>query len=270
MKRLATILLLCLAGTSATLSQDVLQAGYRGPKIWVTAGLKGWYGSWNIFSDTKEFLGYINIYDQYGNYLGTGTAYLEGKESAGGFLGGPYVSVKVGSFTGSISFATTVSSFEPSLSVRGYDQYGAPVPVYDAYGRPVGDLTTSISRQDFNLLALYSVRPEFGIFGTLKLLSYKWKVSFMGYSVEEKANYTGFGGGINSTYRFPGSPMYLYGYLGALYNSTSTSGMSNETVFFFDGGLGYRFVAAGIRVESGAKDGTRTILGPVVSLYYTF
>lgn len=264
------LIVVLLAAPASLVAQNVLEAQSKGTKVWVTAGVKGWFGSWNVFADEKVLItDQLPLLDQYGGYIGTGTAFLEGKESATGFLGGPYVSVKAASFTGSLTFQTTVSTFDPKMSIKGYDPNGNPVPVY-FNGQPVGDFTTSIKRQDINLIAMYALVPEFSVFGNLKFLNYNFTYSFMGQSEESKISYTGFGGGVNGTYRFPGSRAYLYGYLGAIYNTTSTKDFENETVVFFDGGVGYRFIAGGLRVESGSKTGTKTLIGPVLSLYYTF
>ena len=266
------LIVVLLAAPASLVAQNVLEAQSTGTKLWVTAGVKGWFGSWNVFADEKVLItDQMPLYDQYGNLVGYGSAYLEGKESATGFLGGPYLSIKAGQFTGTVMFQPTISSFQPKLPVKGYDQYGNQITVYDARtGQPVGDLTTTIKRQDINLIAMYAIVPEFSVFGNLKFLNYNFTYNFMNVSGEDKVSYTGFGGGVNGTYRFPGSPAYIYGYLGAIYNTTSTSGYESETVVFFDGGVGYRFIAGGLRVESGSKTGTKTIIGPILSLYYTF
>jgi len=245
------VLLAALCALPASLlSQDVLRSQSLGPKIRVTAGLKGWYGSWNIFGQLSEsgatYLAPIYWRDGSGDHTG----YLVGEmksSSAGGMMGGPYVAVAVGPFSATLAYSATLSSFKGDYEApAGYHSL-QEVDGYYTVDAPNSSASMTMKRQDINLTLLYKFIPEFGIFGTLRFFKYTGvsEVSFVGTSAshESSVNYTGFGGGISSTVMFPNSRMYLFGHLGVLSDVSSESGFPSETVVFFDGGVGYQFIA---------------------------
>lgn len=228
----------------------------KSPAVRFTIGAKGWLASWNLIKDQTSFTG---------EYAGDGTPiYEKWKALSWGLMAGPYVTLSVGNFSTTISYAAALATFNTEYSWVADD--GSPL----YYNNQAIVSPTSVKRQDVNLVAVYRFVPEFGLFVNGKLLLYSYSASLFGQNILDNSS-TAFtiGGGIVSSYVFPETGgLAVYGYLGALYNTNTD--FDNEVVFLVDAGLAYRYVALGFRLEAGKDTGSRTTLGPTLSIYYTF
>ena len=238
-------------------------------QVRVTAGVKGWYATWNIPIATD---------------LGA-----EQSSYSPALLFGPYISFRFQQLSLTAMYSGSVAHFEaeaknPGVYVLGYN------------GNRI------VSRKDINFFANYSVTPELTFFANLKLLTYTsndaltYIVSFKS-RVNQKFDGTGFGLGAQITVPFSGgSPFYTFMSTGLVSNSyksdnsnTTYLDMMNmvleehveaenfsesEMLYFLDAGIGMRFLpsslggAIGIRVENASY--TKTIIGPTINLFYTF
>ncbi len=229
----------------------------KSPAVRFTVGAKGWMASWNLIQDQTSFTG---------EYAGDGTPiYGKWKALSWGLMAGPYVTMSVGAFSTTISYAATLSTFDTEYSLVTQDG----TPFVDQSNRPIV-APVNVKRQDVNLVAVYRFVPEFGLFVNGKLLLYSYSASLFGQNILDNSS-TAFtlGGGIASSYVFPETGgLAAYGYLGALYNTNTN--FDNEVIILVDAGLAYRYVALGFRLEAGKDTGSKTTLGPTLSIYYTF
>lgn len=230
----------------------------------VTAGVKGWYATWNIPIDAEQG--------------------VEQSSYSPAFMAGPYLSIRIRDFSVTGTYSTSVAHFEttaknPGVYVLGFNG------------------TRIVSRQDINLFLNYSISPEVTLFFNYKRLDYTMNealayITGLQARTKQKFEGTGYGLGLQITVPFSGgSPLYSFMSMGAVANSfvskdaiitfvgygTQTipqEDEGSEVLFFLDAGLGMRFLPSafggslGIRVEN-AQD-TKTIFGPVVNLFYTF
>jgi len=229
----------------------------KAPAVRFTVGAKGWLASWNLIEAKTSFTG---------EYAGDGTPiYEKVKALSWGFMAGPYATLSVSNFSTTLSYAAALATFDSEYSLVAPD--GSPL--VDQSNRPIV-APFSVKRQDINLVALYRFIPEFGLFINGKLLLYSYSASLFGQKILDTSK-TAFtiGGGIVGSYVFPETGgLAVYGYLGALYNTDKD--FDNEILLLVDAGLAYRYIALGFRLESGKETGSKTTLGPTLSIFYTF
>ncbi len=238
---------------------------YGYTQVRVTAGAKGWYASWNLPIEKLP-----------------GT---DQSDFSSAILTGPYLSFRISQFAATFSYSTSVKTFDATASNPGIYFYGF-------------NGNRKLNREDINVFVNYSLIPEISVFANLKLLTYKVEdaLTYINNSQRQdhtKISGTGIGLGIQVATSFGGgSPLYTFFSTGIVSNSFQVkeytikineqiipdvsydSPPGSELLYFFDGGLGYRFLpsnlgaALGLRVENG-KD-TKTIIGPTANLFYTF
>lgn len=228
----------------------ILPHSFLFSQVRFTVGAKAWLATWNIPIQSLP-----------------GT---EQSDYSNAILLGPYLSFRAGKFAATASYSKSAKTFEATAKNAGVYYVGFN-------GNRV------LTREDINVFVNYSVMPEISLFLNLKLLKYNMKdaltyINTANGKFEQKFNGTGFGGGVQITVPFTGnSPLYSFISTGAVLNSfksDQSSETGSELLYFFDGGVGYRFLptmvgaALGLRVENG-KD-TRTIIGPTTNIFYTF
>ena len=217
----------------------------------VSFGAKVWYATWNLD---------ISL-------VPTGTI---SSDYSAAVLAGPYISVRSGKISGTLSYSTTSKTFDADLKNDGKYYVGF-------------NMNRVLSRDDINAFLNYSVMPEISLFLNVKYLKYKildayTYINKSEFRFTQSVDVIGVGGGVQISVPFTGgSPFYSFLSTGAVANSFKdpTSGETGtELLYFVDSGLGYRFlpsnfgIAVGLRVENG-KD-TKAIVGPTGNIYYTF
>jgi hypothetical protein len=231
----------------------------QSPPIRITLGAKGWLANWNLLSDEKFLTG---EYAQ-GSQGESVPIYGTFKPLSWGFMAGPYGTISMGSFSATISYAAALATF--NTEYREVADDGTPVTIY---GQPIV-VPVNVKREDINIVATYRFVPEFGLFVNGKFLLFSYSASFMDTKIDDSQKPFTIGGGIVSSYSFPQTNgLTVFGYLGALYNTDKD--FDNEVTFLLDAGLAYRYVALGFRLEAGKDTGSKTTLGPTLSLFYTF
>jgi hypothetical protein len=241
----------------------------------VTAGVKAWAPTWNL-----------TIARESG---------VEQSDYSPALMTGPYVMLRYSDVSLTGYYTASLRHFEATAVNPGSYTMGFAG-------------TRLVSRQDVNLLLQYAVTPEFSLFGTAKFLTYELHdalsyINGMQGKFRQTFRGTGFGGGVNIGMPFSGrSRFYAFLSAGALANAyrsddavatliyggqsvevpVANGGAGNgagsdtgsELLYFLDAGVGYLIpgsnagISAGLRVENGKS--TKTILGPTLSLFYSF
>jgi len=209
-------------------------------------GVKGWYATWDLRIDRLEG--------------------VEQTDYSAALMAGPYVTLRLGDFTLSGSLSATVKHFEAQSRNPGFYYVGFN-------GNRI------LQRTDINFVAAYSISPEVGLFGTVKVLRYELKdaTTYINGTTEREETVitaTGFGGGAQVTVPFRDrSPFYAFTSIGAVANTFSAE-EDDELLYFLESGMGLLVpgsglaLTLGIRGENGSN--LKTTIGPMMTVFYRF